>query len=236
MFTRGLKKFARLVRAGGIFEDGKPDFLVNDVPDLHDDPDTLWLSDSTTQRVETVTGGNVTGSLSPGNLSVQLSAALPGGWAYLRVPDPGNGQYRLVGILRSDSAAVTVNTNAWVTDRTFQGLGKPPVRENTLHILDYNSTGAYTLIYEPLPQTDLEAPSSALAALPAESRPNIPVNWSGQDNAGGRGLGRFDIYTSENSGPFQRWLTGTEETAAVYSGSSTPSGPRKRLLQRLNWG
>ena len=38
------------------------------------------------------------------------------------------------------------------TDRTFIGLARRPIRENILHLLDYNSTGNYTLTYEPGPR------------------------------------------------------------------------------------
>ena len=36
------------VRALGALDDGLPDFLVNDVPDVKDYPDTIYLSDGTT--------------------------------------------------------------------------------------------------------------------------------------------------------------------------------------------
>jgi hypothetical protein len=208
----------RLVRAGGAFEDGKPDFLVNDKPDLRDYPDTLYLSDGTTNAVEAVTNAIVTGNLSAGNLQIQISAAMPGGWAYLRVPDPGNGQYRLTGVRRSDNGIVAANTNAWVTDRTFYGQGTRPVRENILHLLDYNSTGTYTLTYQPNPAADTQPPSSGVVALPPTSSAAIVLNWGGQDNAGGSGIAFYDVYVSVNSGSFQRWLAGTSSSAAVYQG------------------
>jgi subtilase family serine protease len=40
-----------LVQASGIWEDGKPDFLVNEVPDIHDYPDTLYQSNGSTNPV-----------------------------------------------------------------------------------------------------------------------------------------------------------------------------------------
>jgi hypothetical protein len=118
----------RLVQAGGSFEDGKPDFLVNDIADLRDLPDTLWLSDGSSNRVEVVTNAVVAGNLSPSNLQVQLTASMPPGWAYLRVPDPANGSFRLVSVRRSDGFNVGVELNAWVTDRTFIGLGRFDMR------------------------------------------------------------------------------------------------------------
>jgi hypothetical protein len=213
-----IHEMTRLVQAAGPFEDGKPDFLINDKPDLRDYPDTLYLSDGSTNAVEVVTNATVVGTLSSGNLQIQINAALPGGWAYLRVPDPGNGLYRLINVRRSDNTIVPVNTNAWVTDRTFYGQGTRPVRENILHLLDYNSPGAYTLTYQSNPAADTVAPSSSVSALPSTSGAAIVLNWTGQDNAGGSGIAVFDIYVSENGGPFQRWLAGTSSSAAVYQG------------------
>jgi subtilase family serine protease len=212
-----IHEMIRLVNAGGPFEDGKPDFLVNDRPDLMDLPDTLWMSDGSSNAVEVVTSATMSGTLSAGNLQVQLLAAMPGGWAYLRVPDPGAGQYRLVGVQRSDSVPVPA-ANAWTTDRTFHGQGKRPVNENNLHLLDYNSSGIYTLTYQRIPEPDSVAPSSTVAALASNSRSLFLVSWSGQDNEGGSGVAGYDVFVSENGGPFQRWLTSTPTTSALFQG------------------
>ncbi len=214
-----IHEMIRLVQAGGPFEDGKPDFLVNDKPDLRDLPDTLWLSNGTTNPVEVVTNAVINGTLSSGNLRVELAASMPGGWTYLRIPDPGNGQFRLSKITRSDSVQIGVNTNAWVTDRTFIGQGKRPVREDILHLLDHNSTGIYTLDYTPIVASDTEAPSSAITALPAQSQSVFLLNWSGQDNAGGTGIAGYEVFVSENGGPFQRWLNATPSTSSVFQGN-----------------
>lgn len=213
-----IHEMIHVVDARGTFADGRPDFLVNDIPDVRDLPDTFYLSDGSTNHVQVVTNGNITGTLSPGNLQVTLTAALPLGWSYLRIPDPGNGQYQLVGVTRSDSSVILVNTNAWVTDRTFLGLSKKPVRENNLHLLDYDSTGSYTLTFAALPAPDTIAPTSSVAALPSNSRANIPLSWSGADELGSSGLASFDVYVSENSGPFNRWLTAATTTSAIFPG------------------
>lgn len=204
-----------VVQAGGTFADGRPDFLVNDVPDLHDYPDTLYFSDGSTNRVQMTTNAVISGTLSAGQLQVQLSSALPGGWAYLRIPDPGNGRFQLVGVVRSDQQVLGVDTNVWTTDRTFIGLGRRPIRENILHLLDYNSTGSYTLLYQPYPEPDTTAPKSAVAVLPAESSTGIPLRWSGSDDTG---VVAYDIFVSVNGGLFTPWLTGTSETRALYPG------------------
>ncbi|MCW5556084.1 MAG: hypothetical protein KIS67_28500 [Verrucomicrobiae bacterium] len=214
-----IHEMIRLVQARGPFEDGKPDFLVNDKPDLRDLPDTLWLSDGSSNYVAVVTNAVITGALSPGNLQVPMTVEMPPGWAYLRVPDPADGQYRLAQVVRSDSFSVGVETNAWVTDRTFLGQGKRPKQENILHLLDHDSTGQYTLIYELLPTVDDEPPVSSVAALPGESQAVFLLSWSGQDNAGGSGIASYDVYFSEDGGAFQRWLAGTPTTSSVFQGT-----------------
>ncbi len=211
-----IHEMIRVVDAGGTFEDGRPDFLVNDVPDPNSFPDTLYLSDGSTNHVQAVMNDAVLGTLSPANLQIQVTAPMPGGWAYLNVPDPGNGNYILTGIVRSDSTRVPVNTNAWVTDRTFIGLSKAPIRENILHLLDYNSTGSYTLTYVPNPANDITPPTSSIAPLPAQSSVGIPLHWSGQDDLSG--IASFDIYVSINGGAFLPWLTGVTGNSAIYQG------------------
>ena len=214
-----IHEMIHLVQAGGAFEDGKPDFLVNDLPDLHDRPDTLYLSDGRTNPVAVVESAAHDGPPTPGRLQIQLSAAMPGGWVYLRVPAPSDGDYRLVGVRRSDGAEITLDKNFWVTDRTFIGLGRRPIRENILHLFDYNSTGVYTLTYELGPAGDTTRPVSQVTALPANSYRRIPLNWSGADETGGSGLAGYDIFVSENGGPFTRWLARTPLTGSVYFGT-----------------
>jgi hypothetical protein len=212
-----IHEMIRLVQAAGPAEDGRPDFLVNDVADPEDLPDHIYLSNGTTNDVRVVRAAAVDAPPTASDLAVTLTAAMPSGWAYLQVPDPANGQLQLVRVLRADGQAVPLNTNVWVTDRTFVGNGDRPIRENILHLLDLDSPGSYTLVYGPLPPTDFTTPASAVAPLPAYSAAEIPIQWSGTD-AGGSGLARFDVYVAENRGPFQLWLANTTARSAVFPG------------------
>jgi RHS repeat-associated protein len=55
---------------------------------------------------------------------------------------------------------------------------------------------------------DAGAPvSSTVLPLPATSPPNFQVSATGQDDAGGSGIANFDIYVSDNGGPFVLWLS-----------------------------
>jgi hypothetical protein len=62
------------------------------------------------------------------------------------------------------------------------------------------------------------APTSSVQALPAESFDRFTVTWGGADNTGGAGLAFYNIYVSEDGGPFMLWLAGTTETQAVFAG------------------
>ncbi len=210
-----IHEMIHLVQAPGAFEDNKPDFLVNDIPDSpYDLPDTLYFSDGTTNPVAAVTSGMIVGVLSPTSLIVTQTAVMSAGWSYLRVPDPGHGQYTLTRAVRSDGVQIYFNTNVWTTDRTFIGMGQQPIRENILHLLDYNSPGSYTLYYTVPPPSDTTAPVSSVAALPSASYPGFIVNWNGADNSGGSVLAFFDIYASETT-----WLQHTPSRSALYSGN-----------------
>ncbi len=212
-----IHEMIHMVEALGTLSDGQPDFLVNDVADIRDLPDTIHLSDGTTAPVALLETGTASGAPAPGSLSVQISAAPGAGWTYLRIPDPANGAYRLTGVQRSDGLTIPVEKNAWVTDRTFIGLGRAPVRENILHLLDFAGTGLYTLTYEPLPAGDTTAPVSAVAALPAQSAQAIPVTWSGTDASG---IVSYDLFYRVDGGAWQPWLTETLRTSAIFNGAT----------------
>jgi hypothetical protein len=208
-----------IVDAGGPFADGRPDFLVNDASDPDHLPDTLYLSDGSTNAVVVVTNAAVTGTLGGGNLAVTLTSAPRAGWTYFRFPDPGQGQYRLTRVVRSDTSEVPFGTNAWTTDRFLRGGDQVPIHTNQVHLLDYNSTGNYTLFYVATTSApDTIAPASAVTAMPASSPLSFAVQWSGTDNAGGSGIALYDLYVSVNGGAFTPWLTNTTVTAALYSG------------------
>jgi subtilase family serine protease len=210
----------RIVEAGGTFADGRPDLLVNDVPDVNLLPDTLYLSDNTTRTVSAVTNGVISGTLSDASLRLRLDVAMPRGWSYLRLEQPGGTNYVLRQVLRPDGSDVGVNTNAWTTDRFIRGGSRRPIRIDLLHLLDYDAPAYYTLVYAPAPPAipDNEPPVSRVAALPAQSSINFPVTWSGTDNSSG--IFSYNIYVSTDGGAFRLWLTNTPLTAAIYSGTT----------------
>jgi RHS repeat-associated protein len=67
---------------------------------------------------------------------------------------------------------------------------------------------------------DVGAPSSTVTALPAESANGFTLSWSGSDDAGGSGIGTYDVYVSDNGGPFTALLTGTAATSTPFVGTA----------------
>lgn len=67
-------------------------------------------------------------------------------------------------------------------------------------------------------QSKLEpAPQSTVHPLPAASAPTFGVSWSG-DDSGGPGIADYEIYVSDNGGPFSPWLKDTTARSATWQG------------------
>jgi hypothetical protein len=127
-------------------DDDVPDFLVNDIPDPDNLPDTLYLSDGTVAPVSVITNGSFDAPAGLGHLQVKLTTAVSNGWNYIRLPDPGAG-YILQSVVRSDGKVLALTNNAWTTDRSFPSASTGAVYQNLLHLFDWAGTGSYTLYY-----------------------------------------------------------------------------------------
>ena len=65
---------------------------------------------------------------------------------------------------------------------------------------------------------DESTPTSSVTTLPMQVEgPSIPVSWSGTDPA--TPIARYDIYVSDNFGPFTAFQTGTSATSATFNGT-----------------
>jgi hypothetical protein len=213
-------EMVRLASATGELDDGQPDFFTNEAldPGLYPVGDTLHLSDGSVTNVAYLGDGAACSNVTAGQLVVDLvlTNGSQAGWTYLRFPDPADGAFRLVQVVRSDGLVIPVGTNVWTTDRTFYGMGTKPVYENFLHLLDRDSTGSYTLHYGAIP-ADSAPPQSSVAALPANSGIYVPVSWSGSDDIA---VASFDIMVSTNNGPWGVWLKGTTRISSLFLGDA----------------
>lgn len=60
---------------------------------------------------------------------------------------------------------------------------------------------------------------SSVNPLPAtEPTCAFNVSWSGSDDAGGSGVATYNVYVSDDDGPFTLWQTATTQTSASYTG------------------
>lgn len=209
------------VRADAPKDDQVPDFLVNDEADEKGLPDALHLSNGTVAPVSAVTTATTDGAALPGHLQVALKSIKQTGWSYIEIPDPANALLPLLGVKRSDGKTVLLDWNAWTTSRTKRPKGQSPVKENLFHLLDFNSTGSYTLIFgQPSTEGDVTAPTSSVSPLPNGSLEDFAVQWSGTDGPLGSGIAFYDIYVSVNGGDFAPWLQRTTQTGALYKGTA----------------
>ncbi len=67
---------------------------------------------------------------------------------------------------------------------------------------------------------DAGPPSSSVAALPPEeTSTSFTVTWSGQDVPGGSGIAYFNVYVSDDGGPYSLWQSDTTATSAIFTGT-----------------
>jgi hypothetical protein len=150
-----LHELEHVVRVDTPNDDGKPDFLANDVPDDDHLPDILYSSDGTTAPVTPLTQAAFDGPPSYNRLQVQMTLPTPpNGWVYLRADDPGQEQFKLLKVIRSDGKELRMDDNAWTTHRAIRLQGQDPFRQHRLYLFDFNPTETYTLVYGPPPPTE----------------------------------------------------------------------------------
>ncbi|MCY2989745.1 MAG: Ig-like domain-containing protein, partial [Planctomycetota bacterium] len=66
---------------------------------------------------------------------------------------------------------------------------------------------------------DSGAPSGGVGPLPSTASELIfPVAWDATDEAGGAGVHAFDVYVSDNGGPFEPWLQDTANRTGLFVG------------------
>jgi hypothetical protein len=66
---------------------------------------------------------------------------------------------------------------------------------------------------------DAGPPESIVAPLPlSQTTSTFTVSWSGVDDDGGSGIASFDIFVSDNSGPFTLFLDDTTDLSASFTG------------------
>lgn len=139
------------IRAYGDIDDGINDFLVNDVPDYYDYPDSIYFSHGGRTAVDLVDSIYFNHYVTPQDTIVILTLHPSSvGWNYGLTDDPGTDKYELVSCTRNFDNQIIPMNNVWQTFVTLHDASDP-IYENKLHIVDtlsnYNQDYTYTIVY-----------------------------------------------------------------------------------------
>ena len=138
------------VYAYGNLDDGINDFLVDDVDDILNYPDSLYFSNGSRTAVATADSISFDHYVTPIDTIVILTLDPSRiGWNYEQTWDPGRGQYKLVSCTRNSDQQVIPLSNVWQSHVTIP-VGADPIYENRLHIVDTLSNDlptTYTLVF-----------------------------------------------------------------------------------------
>jgi hypothetical protein len=235
--TVNIHELTHAVRVDIPTDDNKPDFLVNDIPDDNHLPDTLYNSAGPIEAVSIGANSSVDWQIVDGRLEAHLTATVPTGWVYIRTTDPGQDQFRLTRVVRSDGREICLDDNAWTTHRTIRLVGQAPYREHLLHLFDKDSTGSYTLVYEATGMNNL--PNVPSSPTPPDSATNISVKvmlgWQGGDPDAGDTV-TYDVYLDTNNPPLNK--VSTNQTPISYQASGLAYGTKYywKVISRDSYG
>lgn len=84
----------------------------------------------------------------------------------------------------------------------------------------WRNVGDQPVFYTAMKSVELKhepAPTSSVTSLPAATPTTFSVSWSGSD-IGGPGIRAYDVFVSDNGGPFTAWQTETTQTTATWQG------------------
>ncbi len=147
-----LHELTKSIKAYAKGEDDLNDFLVNDIFDVADAPDIIYFSQGNrTEKVYKAKSGSFLTPISaPGFTNTLSVTADSTGWNFIKLNDPGNAQYDIAGVVRSDGRVIPLN-NAWLTFVTLP-VSSPPVYENKFHFVDsipFVGMITYTVTWKP---------------------------------------------------------------------------------------
>ncbi len=72
---------------------------------------------------------------------------------------------------------------------------------------------------EALNTIDIGGPTSSVTPLTPKQNSSFKVKWDGADDAGGSGIATYDVFVSENNGPYTAFQTAISAKSAVFTGA-----------------
>jgi len=145
-----LIKSIRVYKSG--LDDGINDFLVNEVQDVKERPDAIYMSQgNVVLDVFGADAGEFENQITAPDYTTKLKVVTSKvGWNCFKLPDPGKGCYDIVSVTRDWDGQVIPLENAWLTFVTLPD-GKEPVYENMFHIVDdmeVSGEHEYTIVWK----------------------------------------------------------------------------------------
>jgi RHS repeat-associated protein len=126
----------------------------------------------------------------------------------------GRGTGHLSYVVRADAGLQSGVEIRNVADIRFGSL--PIITTNQVDPHDA-SLGTHPA-KEALITIDGGAPISKVSALPDFSATEFTVTWSGSDDPGGSGIASYDVFVSDNRGPFVLWRDDATTNSATFTG------------------
>jgi hypothetical protein len=129
---------------------------------------------------------------------------------------------RIVSVSRPQNGSATDNRDGTIT--YVSAAGFVGADEFRYEVADdsgnrESATVRVTVTAGPPANTDTTQPTSTMNQLPPQlGTPVFDVSWVGVDNAGGSGIASFDIFVSDNSGPFIAIATATQNRSLTFTG------------------
>lgn len=140
-------------------------------------------------------------------------------WEFFSL-DPETGDFPFnpfLGFLPPNTDGIIGQGFVTYTIRPKPGIAQGDIINAEARIFfDYNEPIDTPRIFNTV---DTGQPTSTVLPLPASTNRNVfTVQWAGADSYGGAGIGGFDIYVSEDGGPWRLWLANTAYWEQLFVG------------------
>ena len=228
-------ELAHVVRVSRPQDDGRPDFLANEIEDDQHMPDTVYRSDGTSEPVHVPTHASLATAVEDGAASgedgreVVLRGAGQTGLVYIRKDNPAPKSI-LRRVFRSDGTEMA-KENFWTTSRTVRLVDQPDVREEQIHLFDdlHSPEFEYKLVFlessqEVVPPApDLDEPAKSVtddvspdvAPLPDGKAPSSNDKASSPDDKASSPADATPPPQDEHGGSFIQWALATIVALAI---------------------
>ena len=164
----GIHELTRPIHSFGTRTDGINDFLVNDIPDENNYPDSIYFSDGGKTSVAVVESASFDKYVTYHDTIVTLTVNPSRiGWNYGETEDPGRNHYELVSCTRNNDNQVVPLSNIWQEAMLVPNSGDS-IYEYKLRFVDTLSVVqpvSYTLIFAGNSSTPSHSPTGAINGL-----------------------------------------------------------------------